>query len=423
MEVQLNQKRGLLMRPDGSHRLFVSAGLFLISLALFGCQAEKKIAAAAASAAKTPAIPRPAAPSVTHVPTDAEAQQFGKTYIEALSKPNIPKAAQMIDWDMLFERATEGDVATERWRRSFIEGAKRSGTSLVDTLAKVISSGGDLTMLGIRTVNGEKRVVLRLLLPEGTLNYHEMVLVRDPTGFVRARDIYVYTSGEYFSETIQRLYMLAAASDPNMLERMSGKKNMFVEALPDYKLMMEKVRAGDGKAAIALYKRLPEQLRKQKSVLLAYVSASSKLGDDAAYAAAMDEMRATFPNDPGLDLMSIDSYLLKEKYDDALSAIDRVDKAVGGDPYLDVLRSNINLQRGDLEKAQVHAVSACDREPLLLGGWWSRVSVSLARKDFPETARLLTHIRDEMGVELSDLSTIPEYAEFVKSDAYRTFVR
>ncbi len=411
------------MRTDRLRRFFAAVGLFLVIVTIAGCQAEKKVAAAATSAAKASAIPRTPAPSVANGPSDAEAQQFGKTYIEALAKPNIPRAAQMIDWDALFERATEGDVANERWRRGFIEGAKRSGTSLVDTLAKVIASGGDLTVLGVRTVNGEKRVILRLLLPEGTLNYHEMVLVRDQTGFIRARDIYVYTSGEYFSETIQRLYLLAAASDPGVLERISGKKNAFVEALPDYKLMMEKVRAGDGKAAVALYRRLPEQLRKQKSVLLAYVSASSKIGDDAAYASAMDEMRATFPNDPGLDLMSIDSYLLKQKYDDALSAIDRVDKAVGGDPYLDVLRSNINLQRGDLVKAQAHAVSACDREPLLLGGWWSRVSVALARKDFAETARLLKHIRNEMGVQLSDLTKIPEYAEFVRSDAYRGFVR
>ena len=392
-----------------------------------GCQQTEKKAAAPAAAAKASMIPRtPAAapaPIPASVPSDDEAKQYGQSYIEALTKPNVPRAAQMIDWDALFERATEGDVATERWRRGFIEGAKSSGSSLVDTLSKIIANGGDITMLGVRTAGGEKRVILRLLLPEGTLNYHEMVLVKDKTGFVRARDFYVYTSGEYFSDTIQRLYLLAAASDPNVLERLSGKKNAFVEALPDYKNMMQKVRDGDGKGAIAIYKRLPQDLRKQKSVMIAYVSAASKVGDDVAYGAAMDEMRAAFPNDPGLDLMSIDSFLLKEKYDETLAAIDRVDKAVGGDPYLDVLRANVNLQRGDVEKAQTFAVRACDREPLLLGGWWSRVSVSLARKDFKETARLLAHIRDEMGVELADLKTVPEYAEFVQSDAYKGFVR
>jgi hypothetical protein len=42
-----------------------------------------------------------------------------------------------------------------------------------------------------------------------------------------------------------------------------------------------------------------------------------------------------------MDLMLIDGFILKERYDDALAAIDRLDNDLSGDPYLDTLRANI----------------------------------------------------------------------------------
>jgi hypothetical protein len=38
----------------------------------------------------------------------------------------------------------------------------------------------------------------------------------------------------------------------------------------------------------------------------------------------------------------LDALLLEKKYDEALAAVDRIDKLVGGDPYLDTYRTNIN---------------------------------------------------------------------------------
>jgi len=184
---------------------------------------------------------------------------------------------------------------------------------------------------------------------------------------------------------------------------------------------MEKVRTGDGKGAAELYNRLPENVRKEKSVMLANVMASSQI-DDTTYGRALDEFRAAFPRDAGVDLMSIDAYILKERYDDALGAIDRLDASVGGDPYLDVLRANVHIKAGSLARAQEAASRAAQQEPTLVPAYWSLISIALARKDYAETVRLLTRLRDGMGVQLADLSTIPEYAGFVDSLEYRKWL-
>lgn len=357
-------------------------------------------------------------------PTDAQATAFADSYREALMKPNVQRAAMMVDWDVLLEKATAGTEVTGAFKKGFIEGAKERGgrVAFAEQLSQVLRSGGQLTLLRIRSgADGGRRALMRLILPDGAINYHEMLLARDEAGVVRATDIYVYTSAEYMSDTMRRMFLFAAAQNPGLLRQLAGEKNPFLEHIDDYRQMMEKVRNGDGKGAAELYARLPENVRKEKSVMLANVMASAKI-DDAAYGRALDEFRAAFPKDAGVDLMSIDAYILKERYGDALAAIDRLDASIGGDPYLDVLRANIHLKSGALDQAREAASRAAQREPSLVAAYWSLISIALARKDYAETVRLLSHVRDDMGVQLADLTTIPEYSEFVDSIEYRKWL-
>ena len=77
--------------------------------------------------------------------------------------------------------------------------------------------------------------------------------------------------------------------------------------------------------------------------------------------------------------------------------------------------------RAGREARTGRASDAAQREPTLVAAYWSLISVALARKDYAETARLLTRIRG-MGVQLADLTTIPEYAGFVDSIEYRKWL-
>lgn len=366
-------------------------------------------------------------PKVVHAEaSEEEARKLAGYYLDALQAHDAERAARLIDWDAMIDKATaDAGLENELFRRAFVRGAKKkaNGMEFIKQLDGVLQNGGSLHLLRVRTAaDGSQRAVLRLLLPDGAVNYHEMIINRDE-GLVRARDIYIYTNAELLSETMHRMFFFALAQDPSALQKLTGRKNPFLEHIEDYKQMMEKVRAGDGRGAEELYKRLPEETRKQKSVMLAHVFAASKLGDDAAYIKAMDEMRHLFPHDGGVDLMSIDAFILKAKWPEALAAVDRVDAAVGGDPYLDVFRSNILLRSGDLKKAHDFSLRAGVREPALAAAFWAQVNVSLARADYAETARLLTHLRDTLHVELADLTTLPDYQGFVASPEYEEWAK
>jgi hypothetical protein len=100
------------------------------------------------------------------------------------------------------------------------------------------------------------------------------------------------------------------------------------------------------------------------------------------------------------------------------AAIERLDEQVGGDPSLANLRGNAFVAEGKLDAAAKIADARLIEEPRDLDAHLLLVSISLAGKDFSKTAKLLTKIRDELGVPLNDLTQVPQYAEFVASPEY-----
>jgi hypothetical protein len=324
---------------------------FALALSLIACNFAAK---------KAPAAPKLVAP------TAEEAQRFAGEFMEAVSKPNVTRASMMIDWDVLLGRALADTQGSSQFRAGFIKGAKEKSqtSSYVQQLANAVAQGGKISLLRVRGDEGGRSALLRVVLPNGGVTYNEMLLTRDDKGVVRAADVYGYATAEYMSDTLKRMYKFGAGSEPTFIERLQKKKNPMVKMAQMYKEMAEKTASGQNEEAVALFRRMPPELRKEKSVLVAYVSAASNL-DNVQYEVAIDELRRAFPNDAGMDLMLIDGFILNERYDDALAAIDRLDKDLDGDPYLDALRANICVAKGDSTAADRFARRAAEREPWL----------------------------------------------------------
>ena len=109
--------------------------------------------------------------------------------------------------------------------------------------------------------------------------------------------------------------------------------------------------------------------------------------------------------------------------DGALAGVDQLDKSVGGDPYLDLMRANLLVEKKDYAKARQHLAKLETWNSQLVDTQWVYVAISLAEKNHDETARLLNKVADEFGIEIQDLTAIPEYAEFVKSPQYEAWMK
>lgn len=421
----------VLKRTDAARRVLVAAGLAVVCLV--GC-AEKDPAGVAKGPAKVPA----AAPAVTaaaesqtpvwQTPTDEECRQFAKSLEQIVQSGDLAAFNNVVDWDAILDKATSGFPGIEKARRQFTAGVKQtmgSRTGLGWNVAQQVTNGGSYRFLRIHSKYDQKRVLFRFLLAgQQGVNYHDFVLVRQSDGKIRAVDLYIFLSAEMLSTTIRRGFVpVVAEVSKSVLAKLTGAENEYIKHIKIVSQMSNAVVSGNSQQALEIYRRLPPVLQKDKNLLLLRLRAAQATGDETLYVVAIDDFRRCHPNDPCIDMLAIDGHILNKRYDEALKCIDRLDKAVGGDTYLDVLRANLRIAQGDHEAARALAQKAIDAEESLVDAYWTLVAIALAEKNFDETTRLLNLIIQKFNVEIGDLSGNPMYAEYIKSPQYKQWMQ
>ena len=147
-------------------------------------------------------------------------------------------------------------------------------------------------------------------------------------------------------------------------------------------------------AGRANYKSLPAEIQTDKSVFLRYLWAAEAVGD-TEFLLALDGFRRQFPNDPALDFQNIDFYRLMRNFDEALRSIDKAEKSIGGDPYLNALRAKLLVKAWRFKEARVAADKAIEQEPGLTHGYWGRIDVALAEANHADTLALFEEVGRE----------------------------
>jgi hypothetical protein len=353
--------------------------------------------------------------------SDAEAQTIASSIQAAAATGDTGGFASHFDFEALGKLVIAGMDGTNReannLRTAIIKQMHLIGPKLTDEIFRHMQAGGSYVFLRALDRQDGRRLLFRLRTADNTLNYHELYLVRQPQG-LRIVDLFVYISGERLSVTMQRILLAALPPEKQTLwASLSGSARESLRRTAPLQEMTAAFKRGESQRAVEIYRSLPSDLQKVKSIQLIHVMASQKL-DEQAYAAAIDEFRTSFPTDPSIHLVSIDAHLLAGRFDDAHQALDRLDQQLGGDRYLQIMHGQILAQEGKFDLAE-KAAEACLRDDARdLDAHWLLVHVSMARRAFPTTAKLLMKIRDELAVELHDLTQIPEYAEFVASPAF-----
>jgi hypothetical protein len=376
----------------------------LATLLLLGCKAVVQEPAAR---------PRDAAPSAMET-----CRAFCEYLEESLNDGDGSDLDEAIELDVILETATRGIDAPNDFKAGFTDSVRDSFKLGVEIASK-IEQGGSIKLLRMREQGGQPRALFRFL-HSGGVNYQELYLTPGSDGSIRVSDVFVYLSGETLAETFRRFYVqaLALAGD-DLLKAITDADQRLAEKLFSVKHLGEALQSGDAKKALAAYAEMPERLKKERIVQVLRLQACQQLEPDE-YVKAIDEALALFPGDATFDLNALDAYFLKKRFDEYLSALDRLDRRLGGDPWLEVLRGIAHRERGDRNEAKVSFEAAVRDEPTLEAAHWGLVNLSLEEKDHQATAKLLERLENELGVEIrKDLHGVPEYAEFVQSDEYR----
>jgi hypothetical protein len=361
----------------------------------------------------------------TVAPSEAECRDYAQAVVKAVTTGDLATLNNLIDWEAIFQTMATGLEMSDSYRAGVFKGMRNAITDpergFCGQLIKNLKKGGKFSFLRVRQSHGRQVVLFRMLLEgdQGGLNYFEFAPRRYPGGQVRAVDVYTYLSGELISETLRRaLLPMVAEESRSILDKLIAGERDYVHDFPDIGRAATLVTQGKGVEALAIYNKMRPETRRQKVVLLGRLSAAQVAGDDNEYAQTIEEFRKFYPNDAGLDLVSIDGFVMRKDIDGAVKAIGRLDQALGGDSYLDTMCAGVCESNGDLEGTRRFARRAVERDPTQVSGYWAVVAYSLKAKDYDETLAYLKAIDQKFSMNFKDLTKAPLYAGFVKSPQY-----
>ena len=340
----------------------------------------------------------------------------------SLAKGDASVFTGFVDDSAMLDIAARGMSLTPEVKAGFASGFT-IGKELGDSLAAVVKQGGSYHFLHLMRVGSEHHPLFRMVGADSSVNYHELTLARAADGSIRVVDLYIYATGELMSATIHRpLLALVASDNRNVIQKLIGSDNDYVKHLAEVDAFQKATNSGDAQKALGIYDQFPDDLKQDKTMMILRIKDASS-GDPAQYAAALSDLAQTFPGDPSLLLMNIDSYFLKKQYDAAYANIDQLDKRVGGDPYLDYLRASVRISQGRDADAADLCHRAASREPDLASAWEACVSETVKTGDYAKVVDGLDESAQKGGLQWTRVNTVPAFADFVKSREYADWVK
>ncbi len=300
----------------------------------------------------------------------------------------------------------QSDGGPRRTSRDFIRGALGSLVGASDGFGPRIAEetkNGSYTFLRVQLVDGHRQALFRMITGMGALNYHGYMFDGPTAGSLRAVDCYVFLTGEPLSATLHRSFLPLVALDRNGVDHVPAADKDVVTYASQLSNIAKLSRDKKYAEVLDAYKHLPPAMQKSKNALALRLIAAQSVSEDQ-YLQAIDDFRKDFPNDAMIDLISLDGYLLRKSFDQALEALNHIDKAVGGDPYLKTMRAVVLNMQGKTDLAYRFAKEASAEEPTLPNNHFFLINLALKRRDFATTLAELQTLESKCGARFKDLT-------------------
>jgi hypothetical protein len=265
--------------------------------------------------------------------TDAEALEAGHRVEAATNSRNSYQIDHFLVPDSLLKNIREQSKALKDpafeagFKETFVPAIMGYGAQVMAGI-----KGGDYRLLREYDDHGVKHLVFRMF-GVGGLNYHDFKLVRSGDT-VRASDVYPFTSEEWISSSMAKLTDMMSKS-------FADGENISI---------MQKLEAQTSKKDYAglkeSYEKLDSNYKNDRLIRLLYVHACHHV-DVKLYEKVLEEYGEQFPGAGSGYMLMLDLYYLQKETSKGLTAIDNLDKLVGGDPLLDFFRGSFYTLSGD----------------------------------------------------------------------------
>ena len=324
--------------------------------------------------------------------SQGEAEKFGEDFEAALRAKTPNELGQLLDLAGLFYRIFPKDVVDDN--RQLKQARLGWEPNMRQSVQLVL---GTFRVEFLRAVKDADGMKARFRLSGQGVNYWDVLLGRNAAGQVCLVDYMGYTEGEYLSETQRRLFQQLI---PGLLRgtRSKALADAELRSIHQLKELTAFLQKGQFESFLQAYDHLDPAMQQQRTILYYRVMAANAIAAKdpdpgpvtiRVYSKAVDEYRREFPAASNLELMQLDFHFLNKDYRAVIKVVDQLDRRVGGDPYLDLLRGNAlhAMNEPALAKAKLRAVEkSCPWEKDVYN---ALLAISFEEKDFIETTRLL----------------------------------
>jgi hypothetical protein len=189
-------------------------------------------------------------------------------------------------------------------------------------------------------------LLFRLYSKNSGLNYHDYQLSYENEQF-QLSDVFVYTIGEYLSDTYQDLYQLNVPSkDPKDIStnRERLKSTFFFSRFEN---MLE---SDKHEQAFKLINNLTGEFTKKKIYYITKIRIASGI-NKVFEMEAIDEFLKNFPNDPTTRMIALDYFVMLKDYNAVMRILDDI-QATTEDAFIEFIRGNAAWQFQDYELAE-----------------------------------------------------------------------
>ena len=269
----------------------------------------------------------------------------------------------------------------------------KMGTQLINS----ISEKGTYQLVKHYEKDNKQHLLFRLY-DDGSLNYHDIELTKAGKE-TKIADMYIYTSGELFSETMRKIYQ----EMKGVMDKSSSADEGWIRDLPRMRALINQRKHEE---ALEIYERLPADIKKMKAVQIIHITIGAGLDDEGKYEAILDEYTSLYPNEPNMHLITLDGHIIKKQYDKALYSINEMDRMINKDPFLDYYRYLIyNLKQKD-DSAKMSIERLMTNLPDFEDGMIELIAVYIEEKNKPEADKWIKEYRLHSSFDQSRLETL-----------------
>lgn len=233
------------------------------------------------------------------------------------------------------------------FNKGFIKGFKNKFSQFPQKIITDIGKGSSYDIVNFYYHLDEQKyhVLFRLYNDEEGLNYHDYQLQYFDGDF-KLQDMYVYTTGEYFSDTLRNLYELSVPTESTDTEynRERLKTMLFMTRFQTL-IGNEKY-----KQAFNLINNIEGEFKEKKIYYIMKIQIASAI-NEVYHMEAIDELLKKFPDDPSTKLMAVDYFIMLKDYNSTMKIIDDLGEATEDD-FVEYIRGNAAWEFEDYETAE-----------------------------------------------------------------------